>query len=445
MLVLFYLWASTDAAPRIAAIHGDTPAGYQFVRRGPCRLRNHQWVAFSTLSKWDDKPPLCAARKTGSLFAQRAFSNATTQECASACEAVGVCQAFDIGGCSKETCIGACFFYYKASNALDEQALKADPKHPSLTLSHCFVRTRFPATQLITSVGDARCAKFEKPRHWPDPKDFLATLRPFVHSVASNQRRTVVFTTVTFTETTPAWELYMLRSLLQQTSKVGLNVSVVGVDADGTTCDVLSRWRLPCVHSLDIYCSVSARQHATDRVLAVDAKYYIAYQLLKGGHSVVFTDIDITYYQNPLMFFEPQFDLQGLSDNQQAPGVPRNASEQTCEQKTYGGYCQSTGLWFAAPSRPVIDFFHHIMLRLRSECTWEQRLWNVALQESNLTASMRYHVLRRQRFANFGVVYKRMIKTSRPDEFDTLVALHMGWVHGADKVNAMLTGLVAPP
>ena len=172
---------------RVAYRHVNGLDGYRFVRNGPCRQPGRQWK--------DKAMPLCLARMAHwneNINLYQKLNGATTQDCASACDKLYLCQAFELDGCTDDVsdCRGACFLFFKGADELheDEQTTRTQL---------CYARnlTR-PRLRPETSNAD-KCATLEDASGWPDPTAFFFALRPFVHAVPGSRSRAVVFTTVT--------------------------------------------------------------------------------------------------------------------------------------------------------------------------------------------------------------------------------------------------------
>ena len=246
---------------------------------------------------------------------------------------------------------------------------------------------------------------------WQDPAEFFADAdwQPALHAVPGLQAPLVLFTTVTLLAGPDGVLQYSSTRLLALVQSfvhhakhaVGLNASVLGVDARGHTCRVLRRYGLPCVHSLPSFCFF-ARREGLSRPRAVDAKYYVASMLLRSGHSVLFSDVDVVFYRSPLPLLGTDHDLQGLSDRIGA-GDGDVADATSCGLNyAYGRHvCQSTGLWFAAPTTAVVQLFDRFTVALQGSCSWEQAAFNRELSPDAVRSEVRYKLFPKAFFANF--------------------------------------------
>ena len=81
--------------------------------------------------------------------------------------------------------------------------------------------------------------------------------------------------------------------------------------------------------------------------------------------------------------------------------------------------------------------------RIRLEALTNTPWWLRPVNRTGtLAKQMRYHLLRRGQFANFGIVRDRLLSSTGPDAFDQLVAIHMGDVHGRSKMDRLLVSML---
>ncbi|KAK9834700.1 hypothetical protein WJX74_007976 [Apatococcus lobatus] len=200
---------------------------------------------------------------------------------------------------------------------------------------------------------------------------------------------------------------------------------------------------------------------------AVFAKYWHALSLLKLGINVYFSDSDAAILQDPFVFQDRSFDIEGLSDWNDRSIVPdpRGMFEHPCviyntkkDRQVLGGQfiegywqhplskpdvqkhmnpCQSTGGWFAQPTPPSILFLEH-MLHWMTEWhpkQWDQAAWNELIMPHLFGTGSRpplaYRLLPMESFSNFKV---NALRTKQGLPINQVV-LHAGEAHGKRKVD----------
>ena len=99
----------------------------------------------------------------------------------------------------------------------------------------------------------------------------------------------------------------------------------------------------------------------------------------------------------------------------------------------------STGVWFLQPRPAVVHFMRVLVDRLmaaESQHEWEQPAWNVVIMPfligrgDSEEPPLRYRLLPHAGYANIGVWHERK-RAGLPAD---AVILHLGGVHGTDKV-----------
>jgi len=282
------------------------------------------------------------------------------------------------------------------------------------------------------------------------------------------QRDYVLLTTLTISasasQTAQTALLRMTRAYLGRIEALGVQPTIIGVDAGGgnASCRPLLDAGFACLPDRwHAYCAV--RNHSvmswvkgpsgrdTDRfgtrTVAVDAKYWYARRFLRLGHAVVFADVDVVFFKPPTARAEGL--LQGLSDSHTAEDSDderRIGNATRCDAFLhYGAPCQSTGLWFAQPCGPVVAFFDHLLQRMRTSCEWEQSLFNRALHDpihqTTWMGLLNYSVWSKRHYANVAVIEDRIAVGLPIDP----VAMHMGYVRAADKVARLEGGAASFP
>ncbi|GAB4813837.1 hypothetical protein N2152v2_000883 [Parachlorella kessleri] len=219
-------------------------------------------------------------------------------------------------------------------------------------------------------------------------------------------------------------------------------------------------------------------------------KHWWGLQVVKHGYKALYLDSDAVIIQNPLPPFEEPFDVQGLSDWQDADLPPTGGMVwRDCgnykwapipkdKHVAYGALavclvapveladsagaslyawwhlrtyiskaraqpipnpCQSTGVWYLQPTEVTIRFMTSLYNRLTEEfrSQWDQTAWNEIIMGYLVTMGtdipgMRYRLLPHAQYSNIDVAKKRKNQGLPVDQ----VILHAGYYHGKDKGSA---------
>ncbi|KAK9826644.1 hypothetical protein WJX74_007660 [Apatococcus lobatus] len=207
------------------------------------------------------------------------------------------------------------------------------------------------------------------------------------------------------------------------------------VSYDQATCKAL--------HSVGILCfmdeaaphpDVLPGQYAQERPHWF-SKYWHAHALSTLGYCVLFLDDDVVVLQDPFMFHDRSYDVEGLSDWNWLDHVPdtQEMSFTTCrvyamyeDEDAAGGQmliwnglahdknktsqhvnpCQSTGIWFTEPTPTTLVFLDDLLewLLAKRNAQWDQAAWNEAIMShligtGNLPG-LRYRLLPIEHFSN---------------------------------------------
>lgn len=293
------------------------PSDIELVGRGACR---------TSLAPQASHQNFVCEPTARDISVQFVGSNSSMKQCAAACRAEARCDSFQIDGClgavgsDVRQCAGKCFLFRRGAQPLVARRVEANPSQ------RCFRLTRRDGASAKVGGPTARTRICSGRRSQPvGAAAFYASLEtPRVHRLVRGGKNfsAVVFTTVTSPLYNAAM-VQMVTNFLAHAYRVGLTPAVIGVDKDGATCEALWDSGLPCVQSLRSFCAVSQPtvyhpvtnfDRTGYRTVAVDAKFYIALQLLRSGLSVLFADLDVVFLRDPLRtVVNPEYDLQGGS------------------------------------------------------------------------------------------------------------------------------------
>ena len=200
------------------------------------------------------------------------------------------------------------------------------------------------------------------------------------------------------------------------------------------------------------------------------AKYWHALALLKLGITVFFSDTDAAILQDPFLYQDRHFDIEGLSDWNWLSQLPttRAMLKQPClvykskkDDNVHGGKsvdwegafehadpkvqthmspCQSTGGWFASPTQSAIAFLEDLIDRVTvtNPDQWDQAAWNEAiiphLYGLGARLPLTFRVLPVESFSNLPTHIKRKEDNLPVNQ----VMLHAGGLHDQEKIKAFM-------
>ena len=156
------------------------------------------------------------------------------------------------------------------------------------------------------------------------------------------------------------------------------------------------------------------------------------------GRHVMFADNDLIFLKNPMdLLLKSDLDMYGLSDlrNKKING---EGDMPYCSLE-YGWPCQSTGLWVVKSNNHTIALFEEFLSVLESTDVWEQEAFNIYLKEKLQSADkkplIKYDLFPMSYCANIGVTRQRCQMKLDAASY----AVHMGFLHGADKLNIFVS------
>ncbi|KAK9862816.1 hypothetical protein WJX84_001287 [Apatococcus fuscideae] len=304
------------------------------------------------------------------------------------------------------------------------------------------------------------------------PQEELLLLEPHnfagvLESLATPQHQ-IILTTLSFThqESFNFDQLNYSKNFAFHLNKVGRLRNLLVLSYDAETCLYMLRAGLLCWVDRTAPQPSDLKGQYAKSVPHWFEKYWWALTLLELDYTVLFMDNDAAVFRDPLQHFDATYDIQGLSDwnymaelptPQETLVEPCNVYKMVPDQTKAGGQllmftgwaavpganhtnpCQSTGLWFAIPTDASKRFLRHLLVWLLDVrlSQWDQAAWNEVIMAHLFGAGdrepLRHRLLPEDEYNNYGT-YVMRLKEGLPVRE---VALHMGAIHGVDKMRKL--------
>ncbi|KAH7315450.1 hypothetical protein KP509_21G050300 [Ceratopteris richardii] len=175
-------------------------------------------------------------------------------------------------------------------------------------------------------------------------------------------------------------------------------------------------------------------------------KFHLLREFLELGYSVLLSDVDILFFQNPFLHLYRDCDVESMSDgynNQTAYGYDDVSDDPKMGWARYAHTMRiwvfNSGLFYIRPTIPSIELLDRVTSRLSKEKAWDQAVFNEELFRPShpgyegLHASLR--VMDYYLFMNSKVMFTIVRKDANFDGF-LPVALHVNY--HPDKYERML-------
>eukprot|EP00850_Spirogloea_muscicola_P003335 SM000013S26504 [mRNA] locus=s13:732831:733796:- [translate_table: standard] len=213
----------------------------------------------------------------------------------------------------------------------------------------------------------------------------------------------------------------MLQTWFEGIQRVGLrNYMVVALDDD-----VAAFCKQHGVPVLRRDPAISDKQKGTGDNHAISGlKFHLLREFLVLGYSVLLSDVDIVYLQNPFDHLHRDCDVESMTDgfnNQTAYGLDDVTDDPSMGWARYAHTMRiwvfNSGLFYIRPTAPSIELLDRVTARLAREDAWDQAVFNEELfypshpGYDGLHASKR--VMDYYLFMNSKVLFKEVRKDPR--------------------------------
>eukprot|EP00755_Sulcionema_specki_P020513 Sspe_Gene.72105::Locus_42922_Transcript_1_1_Confidence_1.000_Length_1283::g.72105::m.72105/K20783/RRA; arabinosyltransferase len=121
-------------------------------------------------------------------------------------------------------------------------------------------------------------------------------------------------------------------------------------------------------------------------------KFAIIADFLRVGVSVLLTDTDVAYFQNPFPYLSNTHDIEVMSD-----GWDSESAYGMLDQVSFRMQALNSGLWYAAATNASLRLMDIMGYRMRMEDTWDQAAFNMEAvfpsRDAHLTSGATVRVL----------------------------------------------------
>ncbi len=212
-------------------------------------------------------------------------------------------------------------------------------------------------------------------------------------------------------------------------------------------------------HKVPVYrrdATISKAQANTGDNHAISGlKFHLLREFLVLGYSVLLSDVDILYFQNPFSYLQRDCDVESMTDgydNATAYGYDDVSDDQSMGWARYAHTMRiwvfNSGLFYIRPTVPSIELLDRVTDRLSKEKAWDQAVFNEELFYPSHPGYEGLHASRRVLdyllFLNSKMVFKILRKQGNfaqykpvtihvnyhPDKYDRMVALIDYFVNG---------------
>jgi len=197
-------------------------------------------------------------------------------------------------------------------------------------------------------------------------------------------------------------------------------------------CEPLWQAGLRCFVHQELWDSRAQLQLALDPLVrdctsAVVLKWYYIWYLLQRGVTVLFSDLDMVFVQDPFLLVDPHWDLMALSDfcrplNRTTWSRPRHE----CFLYHQIEPCLSTGLMVFQNTPSTLNYVQAVWLWASRSPTWEQAVANYVLPQF-MEHELRYRLLDDHVAANCLVFRQLDLPWSTLTRH--WIAIHAGYMH----------------
>ncbi len=199
----------------------------------------------------------------------------------------------------------------------------------------------------------------------------------------------------------------------------------------------------------------NAQANTGDNHAISGLKFHLLREFLVLGYSVLLSDVDILYFQNPFSYLQRDCDVESMTDgydNATAYGYDDVSDDQSMGWARYAHTMRiwvfNSGLFYIRPTVPSIELLDRVTDRLSKEKAWDQAVFNEELFYPSHPGYEGLHASRRVLdyllFLNSKMVFKILRKQGNfaqykpvtihvnyhPDKYDRMVALIDYFVNG---------------
>lgn len=183
---------------------------------------------------------------------------------------------------------------------------------------------------------------------------------------------------------------------------------------------------------------IPAAQEGTGSNHAISGfKFHVLRDFLELGYSVLLSDVDVVFFQNPFLHLHRDCDVEAMSDghtNETAYGYNDVSDDPKMGWSRYAHTMRiwvfNSGLFYIRPTIPSIELLDRVTMRLSKEKAWDQAVFNEELFFPSHPGYEGLHASRRAMdyylFMNSKVMFTKVRKDSNFDAF-LPVAVHVNY------------------
>lgn len=215
-------------------------------------------------------------------------------------------------------------------------------------------------------------------------------------------------------------------------------------------------------HDVPVYrrdATISKSQAGTGANHAISGlKFHLLREFLVLGYSILLSDVDIVYLQNPFNHLHRDCDVESMSDgfdNTTAYGYDDVMTDPSMGWSRYAHTMRiwvfNSGLFYIRPTVPSIELLDRVTAKLAKEKAWDQAVFNEELFNPSHPGYEGLHASRRvldfYLFMNSKVLFKILRKEKdfaeykpvtihvnyHPDKYDRMLAIVEYYVKGNTK------------
>lgn len=178
-------------------------------------------------------------------------------------------------------------------------------------------------------------------------------------------------------------------------------------------------------------------------------KFRVLREFLQLGYSVLLSDIDIVYVQNPFKYLHRDSDIEAMTDgysNLTAYGYDDVVDEQSMGWSRYAHtmriWVYNSGFFYIRPTIPAIELLDRVATRLAREKAWDQQVFNEELFTPSHPGYEGLHISKRTMdyymFMNSKVLFKMVRKNPKLRKLVPVI-VHMNYhLDKAERMKAVM-------
>jgi len=227
----------------------------------------------------------------------------------------------------------------------------------------------------------------------------------------------------------------MLQTFVEGLKAAGItNAMIVAIDSQ--TEAQVNKWGME-VHRMSIQLQGAQKELGMSNHGVSGLKFRILRHFIQLGYSVLLSDIDIVFLQNPFHHLHRDSDVESMSDgwdNATAYGFNDVYDDPSMGWARYAHSMRqvvfNSGLFYLRPTQATMDFLDMIVNRLEREKAWDQAVFNEEAAFPSSPVHQSPHIRRRTMdymlFMNSKVLF-RTVRKAEHLRFHMPVSVHVNY------------------